>query len=101
MKEYIDRKALNKSIRRRFDMQDVYLPIHFLNYANSIPAADVVEVVRCKDCRSCMEFTPQYKKASGYYGTCRRLLTRMLDERDAYVKEADYCSYGKRKEGKG
>lgn len=65
---------------------------------NYTPAADVVKVVRCKDCLHCMEYTPEYKK-DGYYGTCYRLLFPIFDGNDVPVKENDYCSYGKRKEG--
>lgn len=45
---------------------------------NNMPAADVVEVVRCKDCK--------YKERE------RCGLTRYT------VREYDFCSYGERKE---
>ena len=48
------------------------------------PTADVVEVVRCKDCRHGSKCT------DGYY-TCR------VDHRLAH-DEDDFCSYGERKE---
>ena len=42
----ISLNALEKEIEHNFDMQNVYLPVHFLE------AAECVEegIVRCKDC---------------------------------------------------
>ena len=51
------------------------------------PTADVVEVVRCKDCRLC-----KYNTSVNIY---------MCDRRGYYaesVKPTDYCSYGERRE---
>lgn len=62
MKEYIEREALFKKVleERRFVFQMEDLLNHelvvrtvyndFAEFVNSIPAADVVEVTRCKDC---------------------------------------------------
>ena len=53
------------------------------------PASDVVEVVRCKDCKNCLVYQKWNKKE--YFGCCR----------DGEVYEVDgnrYCSYGERKE---
>lgn len=44
MAEYISREALQNAVERNCDMQDLYLPIHFLQIADEIPAADVREV---------------------------------------------------------
>ena len=54
----------------------------------AIPAADVVEVVRCKDCK--------HYYVDEYYGatTCDRCC---IDEPDS----SDFCSYGERKDGEG
>lgn len=52
------------------------------------PAADVVEVVRCKDCEHFKAYSDPLK---GFYGEC------MVRESD--IGEDDYCSYGIRKEG--
>lgn len=52
-------------------------------FAESLPAADAVEVVRCKDCRfwDC--------------GRCEGVENGLIRE---YTKPDDFCSYGKRKE---
>lgn len=52
-----------------------------------IPPADVVEVVRCKDCKCCEE-----RRTANYlpFYYCLRI--------DSSVKDNDYCSYGERKD---
>ena len=58
-KEYIEREAVYKVISKEVNVQRLsYLPRKLeleglktvMNQVNKIPAADVVEVVRCKDC---------------------------------------------------
>lgn len=51
------------------------------------PAADVVEVVRCKDCR-------YWENGKDYETYCNHWDNMMAD-----TKADDYCSYGKRKDG--
>ncbi len=97
MTEYISRESAAKALMTHRGLT----PIARLEAATAVchvPAADVVEVVRCKDCSACMEFAPEYKN-DGYYGTCRRLLFIVLDNDDAKVKADGYCNYGRRKEG--
>lgn len=52
-----------------------------------IPAADVVEVVRCKDCIKCV-----HDKIFGHYW-CNRMNSTYK------VKPDDFCSYGEQREG--
>lgn len=56
-----------------------------------LPAADVVPVVRCKDCK---HYKPQKKSAHWENRTnyCNRIVT-------IKVQPYDFCSYGERKEG--
>jgi hypothetical protein len=51
-----------------------------------LPAADVIEVVRCKDCKRFVE------NKAAYVTYCKRGL------KNQYVKPDDFCSYGERKE---
>jgi len=51
-----------------------------------LPSADVVQVVRCKDCRKC-----SYDPLFNYYWCNLTLGTRR-------VKFDDFCSYGERRE---
>lgn len=70
------KKKLNY-ILRTYICSD-YRKKHIKEYFDKIPVADVVEVVRCKDCR--------------WYGQCFRNI------RSGGNKPDDYCSYGERKE---
>ena len=53
---------------------------------DAIPSADVVEVVRCKDCK-------WYMALSDIYGKCTYRTREHL-----YNEPTDYCSYGERKD---
>ena len=55
-----------------------------LDLLDNVPTADVVEVVRCKDCRF-IEFMSDGKTLA-----CLR--------QSAYRKPDDFCSYGERRE---
>lgn len=81
MKEYIERAAVIDLITRRYE-----LPELCTHEINSIPAADVVEVVRCKDCKYC-----DYK--SNVIG-CACFMGGLLRN----TKENGYCSFGERRD---
>ena len=73
MDEYIKRKAVIDLITRRYENPEICT-----QEINSIPAADVAPVVRCKDCKY-----------------------RYSDSWCEYVDDDDnfYCARGERKEG--
>ena len=73
MPEYIKRKAVIDLITRRYENPEICT-----QEINSIPAADVAPVVRCKDCKY-----------------------RYSDSWCEYVDDDDnfYCARGERKEG--
>ena len=116
MREYIDKGNLYDAIvRREEEYRSPLLRERNYNTPNALqmqgllnattlikhmvfdsPAADVVEVVRCKDCKHCMAFKD---KSDGFYGHCRIWLTRVISNYAALVDADGYCSYGKRKEG--
>ena len=88
-KEYIERGALIafvKSVRQRLpkDSKDFFtrdeMLLNFQQYVEHQPAADVAEVVRCKDCR--------------YFDVTQ---TYLCDMHHRAANEDDYCSYGIRK----
>ena len=58
------------------------------------PAADVVEVVRCKDCKRC------YEKRTKRNNQLMRFCMRM-DGNEYQVNANDFCSYGTPKERGG
>ena len=102
MPEYIEREALIEKIvntptvpiKQCYEGNFVYADgtasrqNEIINYITEQPTADVVEVVRCKDCEF---YKPYYDPIEGFYGQC---LVRECD-----IGETDYCSYGERKEG--
>ena len=88
MKEYVEREALMDEIHR--------IGGHNLCEWDTIgvkalvcrqPAADVVEVVRCKDC---VHFQPY--DGEEHKGDCAELVGL-----ESCVYEEDFCSYGERK----
>lgn len=64
-----------------------------------IPTADVVEVVRCKDCKHFMEYSEEYHgKVESADGDCFLRFINSVDKQFQAVCCNDFCSYGKRKE---
>lgn len=57
-----------------------------LDLLDNVPTADVVEVVRCKDCK--------YRTSKG---TCD-CPQWLYDDINLYIMLNDFCSYGERKE---
>lgn len=96
-KEYIEREAAIEALRKALDYSDNKLDIgEFKNGCiaamrddiiaiGRVPAADVVEVVRCKDCKNCLN-----AKTSAGMRWCRKF------RRGVYPD--DFCSCGERKE---
>jgi hypothetical protein len=80
MKEYIDRGALLKELERFPHLQMAG------SIVRSMPKEDVVEVVRCKDCK-------YWENGKDYEPYCNHFDSTLSD-----TTENDFCSYGKRKE---
>ena len=94
--EYIKREDALKAVnyagpRERASLVDVALMVAYTKI-NSIPAADVVEVVRCKDCQNCEVIYPvkiiEYEPEEVYY--CKA--------HNGSRNPKDFCSYGRRKD---
>ena len=92
MKTYLDIDEILKH-RRRYIGQEYDEP--YLVSAvpeeviRSLPAADVVEVIRCGQCKHCVEHYDTDGNAP--YWTCK--------EWDSGTDYDGYCHYGKRKDG--
>lgn len=88
MAEYIDRKAFIQALAETecdilpTDDLDGFTFDCVCKVVDSMPSADVVPVVRCKDC----------KYRDGTPGQPNILCAQMHED--------DFCSYGERKEGK-
>ena len=83
MPEYIEREEIKKALLGwDYDPSDDDIECAI----NRIPAADVVEVVRCKDCRRATEDI----MLDGFYDCVK----------DDLIHSADhFCRHGRRKEG--
>ena len=96
MAEYIDRKAAIKQLRDVYEYDFPTASGVFDEFATkivprvlkSIPAADVVPVVRCKDCENA--YINSSAIASGIF-YCSTNMRAMLED--------DFCSYGERRDG--
>ena len=100
MAEYIDKKDLIefiKDTRQRLphDSKDFFtrdnMLLNFEQIVSQMPTADVVEVVRCKDCKRC------YEKRTKLNNQLMRFCMRM-DGNEYQVNANDFCSYGTPKE---
>lgn len=94
-KEYIEREALNKVIDYEIEVCNSGIAKGALEMlkVRVEPAADVVEVVRCKDCVSSRPINMEYWVENAFYKECvwcKWFDTGMLPD--------EYCSHGKRKE---
>ena len=84
MAEYIEREKVIKLITSRYENPELCE-----QEINSIPAADVAPVVRCRECKY---YTPQKKSKQWNCKTlyCNRVVT-------VKTKPNDFCSYGERR----
>ena len=88
MAEYIDREALKEHIGSYAGMftDELGFAVSLqavLNGVDFAPAADVVEVVRCRDCKHCTSIEGVLSLCAYHYIAC---------------DYNDFCSYGERKE---
>ena len=84
MTEYIEREAVLKNLNRNSITKKITLSDgeSIYNTIEKIPTADVVKVVRCKEC--------EYLMFSDCYGECSKCYMGI-------VSPNDYCSRGKRR----
>ena len=86
MAEYINREAVRNEL---YDADAITM--RGVAILNNFPSADVVEVVRCKDCKYCYSFITKRNKQP----MCRC----MRHDLNVIVRTHDFCSYGERREG--
>ena len=93
MAEYIDREKAIEIIKSGgyWEREDMEVAIACIEQT---PSADVVEVVRCKDCKRC------YEKRTKRNNQLMRFCMRM-DGNEYQVNANDFCSYGTPKERGG
>ena len=66
-----------------------------------IPAADVVEVVRCRECKYWGDESGELQRSDGVLFARCKVHNYLIDGRHTgwCPTENDFCSYGERKEG--
>ena len=95
----MDEIKLNKRYKYAGDIFPKLIDIGFdietaTDFLNNIKDADVVEVVRCKDCKRCYE--KRTKRNNQLMRFCMR-----IDGNEYQVNANDFCSYGTPKERGG
>lgn len=85
MSKYIDADALRADWLENGDNEYVYDTNAFLDSIDNAPTADVVDVVRCKDCK----YYEQAKVNNKGFLIC--------PASGMEITEADYCSYSERR----
>lgn len=95
-KEYIEREAAKRELLSwavSINHPEYLIKDDALHIIDSMPVADVVEVVRCNDCKHC--------NISLVIPNGRVIYTCMEGSHDHKVllDPTDYCSYGERKGG--
>lgn len=110
MAEYIDREALIeqvKAIHKAVDTSNINISYDtgFHSATSQIqgliawmPAADVAEVVRCKDCVFSRELDKYEKKL--YLDNCVGCTQHSTSYFSLIMQDNDFCSYGEKKDGK-
>lgn len=91
MAEYIEREAVRRAVfdAAWLNSQDEDVAYDVLE---SVPAADVVEVVRCRDCKYY-----DYGKRFPDMKWCCRLKDKNGETVRYMYADDDFCSYGERK----
>lgn len=91
MAEYIEREALiedySSLIKKMVTAKNGLRPVSaevVLKYLSNFPAADVVEVVRCRDCK---------------HSNFHEFQFAVCWKRNNMVSKDGFCSYGERREG--
>ena len=96
MAKYINRESLISNLKEFANEQLTPL---IENLIQKQPTADVVEVVRCKDCKYYNKKTGFCLKHS-YFKDSDGMSCSPADSRDfTFFNEDDFCSYGERMDG--
>lgn len=97
-KEYIERGAAIEFVEQYTPHLEGETTLQCVESAlQNVPAADVVEVVRCKDCKHWERSPTVGFEPISPDGSCERLWAYHDAER-CMTAENHFCSYGERKE---
>lgn len=99
MSKYINAETLIEMLKAKADMALGTPKAVFGNAIKMIdllPPADVVEVVRCKDCVYSREMGKYEMEI--YLSNCVGCTMHSKSYHDVIMRDDDFCSYGERKE---
>ena len=101
MKEYIEREAAIKAIENDCSELVYYTKEDAIQCVKAIPAADVVEVVRCRECKYWGDEDGKLQRSDGLLFARCIMHNYLLDGRHTgwCPTENNFCSYGEREEG--
>ena len=101
MKEYIEREVAIKAIENDCLELVYYTKEDAIQCVKAIPAADVVEVVRCRECKYWGDEAGKLQRSDGALFARCKVHNYLLDGRHTgwCPTGNDFCSYGERKEG--
>lgn len=92
MSEYIEREALLKATHNYYPSIDHYctsVKCVTVSEIKDVPAADVVPVIRCADCKHYYAYPDDYRTCHEFYE---------VDGVSKMMAATDFCSHGERKE---
>ena len=101
-KQYIEREAVKRELLSWavcMNHPEYLMRDDALHVIDSMPAADVVKVVRCKECEYFLQYSEKYKQeVECADGDC--FIKRLHSEEVQYCpcKNDDYCSFGERRD---
>ena len=103
-KEYIEREAVKRELLSwavSINHPEYLIKDDALHVIDSIPAADVVEAVRCRECKYWSDEDGKLQRSDGALFARCKVHNYLLDGRHTgwCPTENDFCSYGERKEG--
>ena len=102
--EYIEREAAKRELLSWavcMNHPEYLMRDDALHIIDSIPAADVVKVLRCRDCKYWGDEAGKLQHSDGVLFARCKVHNYLIDGRHTgwCPTENDFCSYGERKEG--
>ena len=103
-KEYIEREAVKSELLSWavcMNHPEYLMRDDALHVIDSMPAADVAEVVRCRECKYWGDEEGELQRSDGVLFARCKAHNYLIDGRHTgwCPTENDFCSYGERKEG--
>ena len=103
-KEYIEREAVKRELLSwavSLNHPEYLIKDDALHIIDSTPAADVVEAVRCRECKYWSDEDGELQRSDGVLFARCKVHNCLVDGRHTgwCPTENDFCSYGERKGG--